>query len=102
MAPKIRFRFRGETTLPRQNNRSLVVLLVLLVLLASAVAAARGTQLVNPGRRLPPTDCGTDGDDGDGQGSRFWAVRHSPLGEAPFAFWRAAGEEIFGPKCRFP
>ena len=26
----------------------------------------------------------TDGDDGDGQGSRFWAVRHSLLGEAPF------------------
>ena len=25
-----------------------------------------------------------DGDDGDGQGSRFWAVRHSLLGEAPF------------------
>ena len=26
-----------------------------------------------------------DGDDGDGQGSRFWAVRHGPLGEALLA-----------------
>ena len=29
--------------------------------------------------------CGSDGDDGDGQGSRFWAVWYGPQGEAPLA-----------------
>ena len=28
---------------------------------------------------------GSDGDDGDGQGSRFWGVRYVPQGEAPFS-----------------
>ena len=28
---------------------------------------------------------GGDGDDGDGQGGRFWAVWHGPRGEAPFS-----------------
>ena len=39
---------------------------------------------------------GTDGDDGDGQGSRFWAVQHSPKGEAPFSAPQA--EKKLGPK----
>jgi hypothetical protein len=42
---------------------------------------------------------GTDGDDGDGQGSRFWAVQHSPKGEAPFSAPQA--KKNVGPKCRF-
>ena len=28
---------------------------------------------------------GSDGDDGDGQGSRFWGVMYVPQGEAPFS-----------------
>ena len=46
-----------------------------------------------PGAATP--DCQTDGDDGDGQGGRFWAEQHRPKGEAPFK--RAAGETHFGP-----
>ena len=42
---------------------------------------------------------GTDGDDGDGQGSRFWAVKHSPKGEAPFSAPQA--KKILGPKSRY-
>ena len=50
----------------------------------------------DPGWRLP---CGADGDDGDGAGSRFWAVWHGPKGEAPFSAPQA--KKILGPKCRF-
>ena len=39
--------------------------------------------------------CQTDGDDGDGQGGRFWAEQHRPKGEAPFK--RAAGGKNFEP-----
>ena len=42
---------------------------------------------------------GGDGYDGDGQGSRFWAVGHGPLGEAPFGAPQA--KKILGPKRRF-
>ena len=41
----------------------------------------------------------TDGDDGDGQGSRFWAVWHGPKGEAPFSAPQA--KKILGPKAVF-
>ena len=37
--------------------------------------------------------------DGDGQGSRLWAVRHGPLGETPFSAPHA--KKILGPKRRF-
>ena len=40
---------------------------------------------------------GGDGYDGDAQGSRFWAVRHGPLGEAPFSAPQA--RKILGPKA---
>ena len=42
---------------------------------------------------------GGDGYDGDGQGRRFWAVSHCPLGEAPFSAPQA--RKILGPKCHF-
>ena len=42
---------------------------------------------------------GGDGYDGDGQGRRFWAVSHCPLGEAPFSAPQA--KKILGPKCHF-
>ena len=48
--------------------------------------------------RLPrggDSHCQTDGDDGDGQGGRFWAEQHRPKGEAPFK--RAAGGKNFEP-----
>ena len=41
----------------------------------------------------------TDGDDGDGQGGRFWAVCHGPQGEAPYSAPQA--KKILGPKRRF-
>ena len=41
-----------------------------------------------------------DGYDGDAQGSRFWAVRHSPLGEAPFSAPQA--KKIWGPQRSTP
>ena len=43
--------------------------------------------------------CETDGDDGDGQGSRFGAVQHGPLGEAPCSAPQA--KKILDPKSRF-
>ena len=42
---------------------------------------------------------GGDGYDGDGQGRRFWAVSHCPLGEAPFSAPQA--KKNLGPKCHF-
>ena len=42
---------------------------------------------------------GGDGYDGDGQGSRLWAVPHGPLGEASFSASQA--KKILGPKSRF-
>ena len=39
-----------------------------------------------------------DGDDGDGQGSRFWAVCHGPEGEALLSAPQA--KKILGPKRR--
>jgi hypothetical protein len=41
----------------------------------------------------------TDGDDGDGKGSRFWAHQHRPKGEAPFSAPQA--KKILGPKAVF-
>ena len=43
---------------------------------------------------------GGDGYDGDGQGSRFWGVRHVPQGEAPFSAPQA--RKILGAKGHFP
>ena len=41
--------------------------------------------------------CQGDGDDGDGMGSRFWALWHSPLGEALFSAPQA--KKNLGPKA---
>jgi hypothetical protein len=47
--------------------------------------------------RRPPLR--TDGDDGDGKGSRFGAHQHRPEGEAPFSAPQA--RKILGPKAVF-
>ena len=56
-----------------------------------------------PPAQLPPrggdSTVRTDGDDGDGQGGRFWAVQHGPLGEAPYSAPQA--KKILGHKHRF-
>ena len=54
-----------------------------------------------PSREIPgfSREVRGDGYDGDAQGSRFWAVRHGPLGEAPFSAPQA--KKILGSKCHF-
>jgi hypothetical protein len=65
-------------------------------------ACAHGLPCASDGSASPldqarggDSHCQTDGDDGDGQGGRFWAEQHRPKGEAPFK--RAAGETNFEP-----
>ena len=60
-----------------------------------SLATSRRDPAAKPAARGGDSHCQTDGDDGDGQGDRFWAEQHRPKGEAPFK--RAAGEKTFEP-----
>ena len=69
---------------------------------SSVQPAAMSSRAMSSRCKLPPgfrRAVVGDGDDGDGQGSQFWAVRHSPEGEAPFSAPQA--KKILRPKCRF-